>query len=78
MYTISVKTSGEEVTASGETVLDALKSLQKPRKIVGKTFISVSDGEKKYETMWFPVRAKRIFYKIAQPLLAENFRQAMK
>ena len=77
-YSISVKLGEETFTGNGATILEALETLPVPIKIISKAFITIKNGERKYETMLFPARSKRIFHKIARITLAKQFELLLK
>lgn len=78
LFTVSVNTGDKVITGSGDTILDALKSLTPPGKIVKKTIITLSSGDKNVQLVYTVPRAKRIFYPIAQTLTAKHFALLLK
>ena len=77
-YFISLTFGNQVYEGSGATVLDALKSMPVPVKIVSKGLLKVTDGVKKFEQSWMPVRLKRLFYPNAQSLLAKQLSYLLK
>ena len=77
-YFISLAFGGEVYEGSGATVLEALKSMPRPVKIVSKGLLKLTDGVKKFEQMWMPVRLKRLFYPQAQGVLAKQLTYLLK
>lgn len=77
-FVISVDTGETVVTGTGPTMLDALKSLEAPVKIVRKTVISLSHGDKSTEFVYTIPRAKRIFYPITRHITAKHFSLLLK
>jgi hypothetical protein len=61
-FSISLKLGDKTYTSHGNTALDALISLPRPEKITGKGFLTITDGEKKKDMLFMPVRLKRLFY----------------
>jgi hypothetical protein len=71
-FVITVTHGKETYSASGSTLEEALERLTVPPKIVAKTFIAVSHGERKLERMLLPAKAKQFFYPIARPFIAKK------
>lgn len=57
---------------------EALASIPKPAKITGKTFLTVSQGKRKAQQLYMPVAAKRLFFPIAQPIIAKKLETLLK
>lgn len=57
---------------SGATLLAALQSMPVPVKITTKGLLKITDGVKKFEQMLQPVKIKRLFYPLAQGVLAKQ------
>jgi len=77
-YKIEVATGGLTLKGEGLSAFEALKSVQKPDKITGKTFVKLSLGRKKTERMFMPVKARRLFYSVAQEFIARNLAVTLK
>lgn len=77
-YSVTIKLGSTTLKGSGATALEALASVERPTKIVSKTFFSITDGIRKREMMLQPIRAKRLFYPIAQTILAKQLERTMK
>lgn len=78
-YTLRVDFGDKKpVKSEGETVLEALTSLPKPRKITGKTLLSLTDGKRSAERLFMPTQAKRLFYPLAQQYLAKQLTTLLK
>lgn len=77
-FTVSINNGQETVVGKGKTILEALASAVKPVKLVGKTFLEVTDGTKSAKQMYLPVRAKRLFYPNAQVFIAKQLQTLMK
>lgn len=75
---ISITLGDVKLKGTGETILEALASIKRPVKIVGKTFVDASNGTKDTSFMLMPVRAKRLFYPLAQAILAKQIEQLLK
>lgn len=71
-YSIVIDFGSEQQSGSGDTMLDALEAVRRPVKIVGKTFISISNGARKANLVYLPTKAKRLFYPNAQLYLAKQ------
>ena len=78
IYTISITQDGKTTKGTGATALEALQAVVKPIKIVSKVFLTITDGTRKAEMMYMPVKAKRLFYPIAQVIVAKQFEYLMK
>jgi len=72
VYEISIDFGDQTVTAEGSTLLEALQSVKRPTKIVGKTFVSITNGDRSAELMYLPMKAKRLFFPNAQVYLAKQ------
>lgn len=72
LVTITFQHGDEVLMTSGNTILEALSSLPLPKKIVGKSWLSVVSGTKKVKRMYMPVEAKRLFYPLAQTITAKK------
>lgn len=77
-FEIKVRLGKEEIVSSGATLLEAIRGLHKPVKITTKTFVVVTSGDRHFKTMLMPVRAKRLFYPVAQPYFAAQFEFLLK
>lgn len=77
-YVISLTLGDNTLEGRGDSVYEALSSIKKPLKIVGKTFLIVTNGDKKATQMLMPVRAKRLFYPMAQLMLAKQIQLLLK
>lgn len=62
LVTISLKANDQELTSSGATIFEALTKLPKPHKIMGKGFLTVTEGDKKKEELYMPARLRRLFF----------------
>ena len=77
-YLIQVKFGEEIVKGEGNTAYEALSSMKRPIKIVGKAFLTITDGKRKKDMMFMPTRAKRLFYPTAQIYIAKQLEIAMR
>lgn len=77
-FTVSVNTGDTIATGTGATMLDAIKALEMPTKIVRKSIVSLSNGEKSTEFVYTIPRAKRIFYPITRHITAKHFSLLLK
>lgn len=66
LFVITIKLGNETYTSKGETMLEAVTSMELPRKIVTKGLLTVTHGEKKGEKMLMPLFLRRIFYPLAR------------
>jgi hypothetical protein len=65
-------------SGTGQTVLEALRSIPKPIKITTKTILTVTKGEKKHTRPLTIPLAKRLFYPGAQIYQAKNLEMLLK
>lgn len=77
-FSISIILGDVTLKGEGNTAYEALSSIERPAKIVGKAFITIRSGDKKKEMMFMPAKAKRFFYPIAQVFLAKQLELGMK
>lgn len=61
-YSLKIETVGKTYEAKGDTPLEALLSIPKPLKVMYRGIVTLSQGDKKVETIMWPVRLKRLFY----------------
>lgn len=61
-YSVIIKTNHDTYEGTGETAVEALRSIPKPLKVMWRAMVSVTYGKKKIETLMYPVRLKRLFY----------------
>ena len=71
-YFISLTFGDKVYEGSGVTLLDALKAVPVPVKIVSKGLLKVVCGEKKFEQSWQPVRLKKLFRPLSQAVQAKQ------
>ena len=71
-YVVSLQLGDSKIEGIGETLLAAIKSLEKPVKITTKSILTVAHGEKKHSRGLTIPLAKRLFYPAAQQYLAKN------
>lgn len=77
-YSIKLTLGNVVLKGKGENMLEAIRSIDKPIKIFTKVFIETSDGKSKWSATWPPIKARNLFRKIAQPILAKNFEYLLK
>lgn len=61
-YSVIIKTNHETWKGNGETPVEALRSIEKPFKVMWRATVSLIDGKKKIETLMYPTRLRRLFY----------------
>ena len=71
-FTLSLKLGNEVYESSGATMLEALTNLPKPPKILLKGIFTVKKGENVRTTILFPVKLKRLFWKVTRPFIAKR------
>lgn len=77
-YSISVKLGDITVEGQGTTMLAALENMTPPLKVIAKAFVTVRQGDRRYDHSLFPMQAKRLFHKIARISLAKNYELLLK
>ena len=70
-YVIEVCLLGTTITNSGDTMLEALKGLERPTKIITKGTVKVFHGDNSKELFFMPLQLKRMFYPLAQVTIAK-------
>jgi len=72
-FSVSIQLGEQVLEGSGANALEALKSIKKPAKIFTKSVVTISDG-KRTKSYAYPIpRTKRLFYPLAQNVLAKQF-----
>lgn len=77
-YILTITLGDDVLKGEGNTALQALKSIKQPVKIFTKGTIRLTYKDKKMEQTWLPFRIKRLFYPIAQSLLAKQLNLLLK
>lgn len=77
-YAITIKIGDNVLEGTGSTAYEALASIAKPVKIVGKGFLTIKYNGLKKEQMFMPPACKRLFYPQAQIFLAKQLVLGMK
>ena len=78
-FSITLNVGGQVYKGKGETALDALQAIPKPIKLMSKGTFFITDGAKKFETLMYPIRLRRLFYsKLAQQIQLKTLCQGMK
>lgn len=78
-YKIEVQFVGQEpFSAEGDTMQEALETLQVPTKIMSKGFIRVERDGLKKELFFMPTQMKRMFYPIAADVNAKILEMNLK
>ena len=78
-YAATLTLGDKTYKGDGPTAFDALASLPKPQKIVGKGVFTLSHGDKKVQQTFWPVRLKRLFWnKTYQAVQAKMLAAVMK
>ena len=72
-YSITLVASGNVTESEGYSMYEALKNLKKPEKITTKATIRIAYDGKEKEIYYTPNKLKRVFYPIAQELLAKSY-----
>ncbi len=78
-FSVTIKTNHDTYEGEGETAVEALRSIPKPFKVMWRATVTVKSGEKKIETLMYPVRLKRLFYnKMFQEIMMNKLTLFMK
>lgn len=77
-YSISLQLDNTHLEGTGATMLEALRSIQKPVKITTKSVITVSNGAKKFSRALTIPLAQRLFRHGFQPIQARNLELLIK
>lgn len=77
-YHISINFGDTTLEGRGSSAVEALKAITKPTKISTKGVITISDGTKRAEMTWQPAKLKRLFYPLAQNILAKQLNYLMR
>jgi 23S rRNA maturation-related 3'-5' exoribonuclease YhaM len=64
--------------SEGETVSEALANLEKPNKVFTKGEIYLTHGKQEMKQTWKPEKVRRIFWKLARPVLAKQFESLLR
>jgi len=78
-YVVSLDFGGDrDYMGVGSTLLEALKAVPVPVKIVSKGLLKVSCGVKKFEQSWMPMKLKRLFMPLSQTIQAKQLSYLLK
>lgn len=77
-YQISLALGDETFKGSGNTMLEALRSITPPVKVTTKGVIKATSGAKKMEATLVVPKVKRLFYPLAQTILAKQLDYLMR
>lgn len=79
-FSITLKINDQVYKGEGSTALEALQSIEKPAKMMGKGVFFMTDGEKSTkEVLMYPLRLRRLFYgKTAQVIQIKSLCMGMK
>lgn len=77
-YTLVIKLGDKTLEGHGTNAYQALSSIERPIKITTKAFVSMTDGKRAMEAMYMPMKAKRLFFPMAQHYLAKQLEFLMK
>jgi len=64
--------------SSGDTIEAALRTLQKPQKILSKGVLTIKSGDRLFTRLYMPVQLRRLFYPLSLPIQAKQLSQAFK
>jgi hypothetical protein len=78
VYFFSITFNDKVYEGSGATVLEALEATPIPAKIVTKGLLKLTDGTRKFEEMWMPVKLKRLFQPLVQKVLNKQLECLMR
>ena len=77
-FVFSLQYAGKKLVGKGKTPLEALRAIPVPDKIMSKGILTITQGDKKKELLFYPAKLKRIFYANAQPVLIKDLVLGMK
>lgn len=77
-FTVTLKLDKTILQGSGETVLEALRKVEKPIKITTKSILTVSKDKKSHSRPLTIPLAKRLFYPATQVYIAKDLEILMK
>lgn len=77
-YILTLTVGDTVTTGTGKTILEALESMPTPPKIVGKSTLLVQKGLLKRSLLLAIPQAKRLFYPLAQPVVAKQLGVGLK
>ena len=77
-FVVTFLMGGKTISGKGATALLALQDIHNQDKIISKGIMPISQGKKKKEMLFMPVKLKRIFYPNAQPILIKWLAQGLK
>lgn len=77
-FLIKIEMGGTVMKGEGADVLEALRSIPPPFKIMNKGVLTMTYGEKKLQRLFLPIRLRRLFYPTAQPLMAKQLAVGLK
>lgn len=75
---ISLKLGDEVFKSKGTTVIEALTALPSPEHVFLKGILTITKGDKQSELVLSVPRVKRLFYKVARPVLAKQYELILK
>lgn len=70
-YLVSFTFGDKSIVGSGASMLEAIRSVPRPVKIFNKCVLRITDGNRKLERVFMPIKSKRFFYPNSQPFLAK-------
>lgn len=70
-YKIHLQLGTDVYESEGVSMLDALRNLKKPDKIMAKAILTVTHDGKRAQQMFFPQRLKRLFFPAFQHIHAK-------
>jgi hypothetical protein len=73
LYKLKITLENDVLKGEGDTALQALRSIEEPLKVFTKGQIKMSYKGKIMEQTWNPIKVRRLFMKISQPILAKQF-----
>lgn len=76
-YKITVELGEKVYKGRGSTALEAIQNLEKPLKVFNKGIVTWDNGIEKRSTVLMPVNVKRLWWKLAQPVLAKQFESGL-
>ncbi len=69
VYKLTLQLGDTTYESTGATILEALRGLKRPDKIMAKSVLTLERGGFKSQQMFLPTRLKRLFY--SSPIMQE-------
>lgn len=61
-FSLTIKTNHDTYKGKGESPVEALRSIEKPFKVMWRATVTLKKEKKKAEVLMYPTRLRRLFY----------------